>query len=81
MPIPPIISERLDAEIKRIFHDEGFREIETKLNYIFQNKAYLISAFTHPSKSQTCIINSYERYLYLNEQIANTVPLQQKLAY
>jgi len=23
----------------------------------------------------------YERYLYLNEQIANTVPLQQKLAF
>jgi hypothetical protein len=62
MSIPPIISPQLDNEIKRIFHNEGFHEIEIKLNYVFQNKAYLISAFTHSSKSKHCIINSYERY-------------------
>jgi hypothetical protein len=62
MPIPSIISAQLDDEIRRIFYDEGFREIEIKLNYVFRNKAYLISAFTHPSKSKNCITNSYERY-------------------
>jgi len=62
MSIPPIISPQLDNEIQRIFHNEGFYEIEIKLNYFFQNKAYLISAFTHSSKSKHCIINSYERY-------------------
>jgi hypothetical protein len=62
MSIPPIISPQLDNEIKRIFHNEGFHEIEIKLNYFFHNKAYLISAFTHSSKSKHCIISSYERY-------------------
>jgi len=58
MSMPPIISAQSDNQIRRIFHDEGFREIEIKLDYVFQNKAYLISAFTHPSKSK----DSYERY-------------------
>jgi hypothetical protein len=65
MGIPPIISEGLDDEIRRIFHDEGFEEIEYKLDYVFKNKAYLISAFTHSSKSINSIMNSYERYDHL----------------
>ncbi len=59
MSLPPVIDERWENEISRIFHDEGFREIEMKLNYVFRKKEYLISAFTHSSKSKNY---SYERY-------------------
>jgi dsRNA-specific ribonuclease len=64
-----IISKELDNEIRKIFHDERFREIEIKLDYIFRNKAYLISAFTHPSKSKNCITYSYERYHFITIEI------------
>ncbi len=40
----------LNDEMRRIFYEEGFEEIENRLNYVFKNKGYLISAFTHPSK-------------------------------
>ncbi|CAF3595254.1 unnamed protein product [Rotaria sordida] len=69
LSIPPIIPTQLDNEIRRIFHDEEFEEIEYKLNYVFQNKAYLISAYTHPSKSQNSILNSYERLEFLGDAL------------
>ena len=49
-------------EINRIFQEENFSEIENKLRYEFRNKAYLVSAFTHPSKSIQSNGISYERY-------------------
>jgi endoribonuclease Dicer len=59
--IPPIVSERLNDEMRKIFYDEGFREIEIRLDYVFRNKGYLISAFTHPSKLKNDMTYSYER--------------------
>jgi endoribonuclease Dicer len=61
MSIPPIVSERLNDEMRRIFYEEGFEEIENRLNYVFKNKGYLISAFTHPSKLKNDVTYSYER--------------------
>lgn len=62
MSIPLIVPEKWINEIEKIFHDEQFREIEIKLNYVFKNKGYLISAFTHRSKTKNSMKYSYERY-------------------
>ncbi|CAF2549991.1 unnamed protein product [Rotaria sp. Silwood2] len=69
MSLPPIMPAQLDNEIRRIFHDEEFEEIEHKLNYVFQNKAYLVSAYTHPSKSNNCLLISYERLEFLGDAL------------
>ena len=61
MPIPMIVSEQLNDEIRRIYHQEDFQEIEMRLKYTFRNKGYLIAAYTHPSKVQNGSIYSYER--------------------
>ncbi|UJR36873.1 hypothetical protein I4U23_029586 [Adineta vaga] len=69
MSIPSIIDSSLMNEINRIFQDEGFSEIEEKLQYSFRNKAYLISAFTHPSKTMQCNGISYERLQFLGDAL------------
>lgn len=43
--------------------NHGFYEVEHKINYVFKNKAYLISAFTHPSYCNNRLTQCYERYL------------------
>ena len=70
MSIPSVVkSLKSDNEIRRIYHEERFQDIEIKLNYVFQNKAYLISAFTHPSVSKYSVVDSYEKYEYLFNSI------------
>lgn len=47
--------------INKFYIDQGFDYIENKINYIFNNKAYLIVAFTHPSNYSNRITDCYER--------------------
>jgi hypothetical protein len=47
--------------IDKFYTDQGFDQIETKIKYVFHNKAYLIAAFTHPSNFSNRITDCYER--------------------
>lgn len=49
--------------------DERFSNIEEKINYKFNNKAYLIAAFTHPSNYANRITDCYERYCVYKNSI------------
>ncbi|CAF1053013.1 unnamed protein product [Adineta ricciae] len=69
MSTPPIIAPASMNEINRIFHEENFSEIENKLRYKFRNKAYLVAAFTHPSKSIQSNGISYERLEFLGDAL------------
>ena len=68
--VPAIVADQLHGEMRKIFDDEGFREIEMRLDYVFRNKAYLIVAFTHPSKLNNPMGYSYERYDSIRMQIS-----------
>ena len=52
--IPPVTernvsNDLIELAITKLFNDYQFDQIESKLNYEFRQKAYLIAAFTHPS--------------------------------
>jgi hypothetical protein len=49
------------ASVERIYNEGSFMEIETKINYNFKDKAYLIAAFTHPSRSDNAVTINYRR--------------------
>jgi hypothetical protein len=49
------------VSVERIYNEGSFMEIETKINYIFKDKAYLIAAFTHPSCSDNAVTINYRR--------------------
>ncbi|CAF1209309.1 unnamed protein product [Rotaria sordida] len=55
--------------INKFFHNKAFNEIETMINYTFQNKAYLIAAFTHPSSFSNRLTDCYERLEFLGDAI------------
>jgi hypothetical protein len=69
MKTPSIIrastADNIDNSINQIIYkfytDQAFDQIETKINYVFHNKAYLIAAFTHPSNFSNRITDCYER--------------------
>ncbi|XP_076635506.1 endoribonuclease Dcr-2 [Colletes latitarsis] len=44
-------------------------DIETKIGYKFQNRAYLLQAFTHPSYSANTITDCYQRLEFLGDAI------------
>ncbi|CAF4706703.1 unnamed protein product [Rotaria sp. Silwood2] len=68
MELPSILrsstSMNTDVQINQIINkfylDRVFTEIEEKIQYVFQNKAYLIAAFTHPSNFANRITDRYE---------------------
>ncbi|CAF4757518.1 unnamed protein product [Rotaria sp. Silwood2] len=68
MELPSILrsstSMNTDVQINQIINkfylDRVFTEIEEKIQYVFQNKAYLIAAFTHPSNFANRITDCYE---------------------
>ncbi|XP_028293380.1 endoribonuclease Dicer isoform X2 [Gouania willdenowi] len=47
----------------------GFENFETKINYSFQNKAYLLQAFTHASYHYNTITDCYQRLEFLGDAI------------
>ncbi|CAF3801087.1 unnamed protein product [Rotaria sp. Silwood1] len=77
MELPSVIRSNATSDnqlqnheiINKFFFDQAFNEIETKIQYVFQNKAYLIAAFTHPSNFSNPIIDSYERLEFLGDAI------------
>ncbi|KAM3870760.1 endoribonuclease Dicer isoform 2-T2 [Diretmus argenteus] len=47
----------------------GFDNFERKINYTFQNKAYLLQAFTHASYHYNTITDCYQRLEFLGDAI------------
>ncbi|CAF1330162.1 unnamed protein product [Adineta steineri] len=62
-------NDQMDRIINQFFTDRAFSDIETKINYTFQNKAYLIAAFTHPSNFANRATDCYERLEFLGDAI------------
>lgn len=70
LKIPPrCILDHPDAE--RTLHHliSGFENFERKINYTFQNKAYLLQAFTHASYHYNTITDCYQRLEFLGDAI------------
>ncbi|CAF3393836.1 unnamed protein product [Rotaria socialis] len=60
---------QINEIMKTFFVDRVFAEIETKIQYVFKNKAYLIAAFTHPSNYANRITDCYERLEFLGDAL------------
>ena len=58
---PSIDNEQIDFILKNFYQEQNFAEIEQTIKYQFNNKAYLIAAFTHPSSFANRLTNCYER--------------------
>ncbi|MBN3287584.1 DICER Endoribonuclease, partial [Polyodon spathula] len=70
LKIPPrCMFDHPDAE-KTLNHlISGFENFEKKINYTFQNKAYLLQAFTHASYHYNTITDCYQRLEFLGDAI------------
>ncbi|CAF5043527.1 unnamed protein product, partial [Rotaria magnacalcarata] len=62
---------QINEIMKNFFADRVFAEIETKIQYVFKNKAYLIAAFTHPSNYANRITDCYERLEFLGDALVD----------
>ncbi|KAF5273493.1 hypothetical protein FQA39_LY07510 [Lamprigera yunnana] len=52
-----------------IYHLPAFEKVESKLNYTFKNRGYLLQALTHSSYTANRITNCYQRLEFLGDAI------------
>ncbi|XP_011616905.1 endoribonuclease Dicer isoform X1 [Takifugu rubripes] len=70
LKIPPrSMLDHPDAEHTLHHLISGFENFERKINYTFQNKAYLLQAFTHASYHYNTITDCYQRLEFLGDAI------------
>ncbi|CAB1335496.1 unnamed protein product [Coregonus sp. 'balchen'] len=70
LKIPPrCIFDHPDAERTLNHLISGFENFERKICYTFQNKAYLLQAFTHASYHYNTITDCYQRLEFLGDAI------------
>ncbi|XP_056281809.1 endoribonuclease Dicer [Pseudoliparis swirei] len=70
LKIPPRgLLDHPDAERTLTLLISGFENFESKINYTFQNKAYLLQAFTHASYHYNTITDCYQRLEFLGDAI------------
>ncbi|XP_046903595.1 endoribonuclease Dicer [Hypomesus transpacificus] len=70
LKIPPrCMFDHPDAERTLNHLISGFENFERKINYTFQNKAYLLQAFTHASYHYNTITDCYQRLEFLGDAI------------
>ncbi|XP_067335535.1 endoribonuclease Dicer [Channa argus] len=70
LKIPPrCMLDHPDAERTLNHLISGFENFERKINYTFQNKAYLLQAFTHASYHYNTITDCYQRLEFLGDAI------------
>uniref|UniRef100_A0A671XE75 ribonuclease III n=1 Tax=Sparus aurata TaxID=8175 RepID=A0A671XE75_SPAAU len=70
LKIPPrCMLAHPDAERTLNHLISGFENFERKINYTFQNKAYLLQAFTHASYHYNTITDCYQRLEFLGDAI------------
>ncbi|XP_044259487.1 endoribonuclease Dicer [Tribolium madens] len=66
--VNPVLSKKSN-EIDIDFHIPQWREIEQRLGYQFNNRAFLLQALTHSSYSPNRITQSYERLEFLGDAV------------
>uniref|UniRef100_A0A8C2XLB9 ribonuclease III n=1 Tax=Cyclopterus lumpus TaxID=8103 RepID=A0A8C2XLB9_CYCLU len=70
LKIPPrSLLDHPDADRTLNHLISGFENFERKINYTFQNKAYLLQAFTHASYHYNTITDCYQRLEFLGDAI------------
>uniref|UniRef100_A0A3P9AQ36 ribonuclease III n=1 Tax=Esox lucius TaxID=8010 RepID=A0A3P9AQ36_ESOLU len=70
LKIPPrCMFDHPDAERTLNHLISGFDNFEKKISYTFQNKAYLLQAFTHASYHYNTITDCYQRLEFLGDAI------------
>ncbi|XP_041827819.1 endoribonuclease Dicer [Melanotaenia boesemani] len=70
LKIPPrCMLDHPDAQRTLQHLISGFENFEKKINYSFQNKAYLLQAFTHASYHYNTITDCYQRLEFLGDAI------------
>uniref|UniRef100_A0A674F5G5 ribonuclease III n=1 Tax=Salmo trutta TaxID=8032 RepID=A0A674F5G5_SALTR len=70
LKIPPrCMFDHPDAERTLNHLISGFESFERKISYTFQNKAYLLQAFTHASYHYNTITDCYQRLEFLGDAI------------
>uniref|UniRef100_A0A8C7MGP6 ribonuclease III n=1 Tax=Oncorhynchus kisutch TaxID=8019 RepID=A0A8C7MGP6_ONCKI len=70
LKIPPrCMFDHPDAEHTLNHLISGFENFERKISYTFQNKAYLLQAFTHASYHYNIITDCYQRLEFLGDAI------------
>ncbi|CAF4395857.1 unnamed protein product, partial [Adineta steineri] len=74
MKVPPILCSYLQNEesnriVEKFYKEQAFCSVEKTINYKFNNKAYLIAAFTHPSSFANRLTNCYERLEFLGDAV------------
>uniref|UniRef100_A0A8C8F141 ribonuclease III n=1 Tax=Oncorhynchus tshawytscha TaxID=74940 RepID=A0A8C8F141_ONCTS len=70
LKIPPrCMFDHPDAERTLNHLISGFENFERKISYTFQNKAYLLQAFTHASYHYNTITDCYQRLEFLGDAI------------
>uniref|UniRef100_H3CIQ1 ribonuclease III n=1 Tax=Tetraodon nigroviridis TaxID=99883 RepID=H3CIQ1_TETNG len=70
LKIPPrCMLDHPDAEHTLNHLISGFENFERKISYTFQNKAYLLQAFTHASYHYNTITDCYQRLEFLGDAI------------
>ncbi|KAM9355599.1 endoribonuclease Dicer isoform 2-T2 [Pholidichthys leucotaenia] len=70
LKIPPrCMLDHPDAERTLNHLISGFENFEKMINYTFQNKAYLLQAFTHASYHYNTITDCYQRLEFLGDAI------------
>uniref|UniRef100_A0A3B3Q906 ribonuclease III n=1 Tax=Paramormyrops kingsleyae TaxID=1676925 RepID=A0A3B3Q906_9TELE len=70
LTIPPrCMFDHPDAEDTLKHLISGFENFEKKISYTFQNKAYLLQAFTHASYHYNTITDCYQRLEFLGDAI------------
>ncbi|CAF5021702.1 unnamed protein product, partial [Rotaria sp. Silwood1] len=74
MEIPSILcpcnkNNEINQIVEKFYIEQEFFDIENVIKYKFNNKAYLIAAFTHPSSFTNRLTNCYERLEFLGDAV------------
>jgi dsRNA-specific ribonuclease len=61
--------DNVKSGIEKYYIDQAFADVEQEIKYVFKDKAYLISAFSHASYCNNNFTQCYERYLRKSDHI------------
>lgn len=68
-PKPPLFHHVSHAQEKLAHMLSGYRQLEETVQYRFNDKAYMLQAFTHPSYHYNTITDCYQRLEFLGDAV------------
>ncbi|XP_078671533.1 endoribonuclease Dicer-like [Branchiostoma floridae x Branchiostoma belcheri] len=68
-PKPPLFHHVSHAQEKLAHMLSGYRQLEEMVQYRFNDKAYMLQAFTHPSYHYNTITDCYQRLEFLGDAV------------